>query len=952
MTKCASAAFVLALLVLSAGAQELLRDDFTHGLAKWLVADPALVRAADGGLRILPGGALAAGDATWRDYRVSFRARTVEQPRGDGHWGIHLRAVPGPPEGELYVFARPERIALAGSGKTEWGFTEAPPFDSTQEHLYQLTVADGQVEVAVDGRVLGVAHNIGNATGGVRLSAYNCAVEIRDVVIDALTPEAAPAEPAQPVDLAPGDLALDPAGLPDYVDVVVCNPTGVRRANEPVVLDLTTVSFPSTPNLSSLTATDAATCAALPTQVDDLLGTGRIPAKGTPEALYGPRLCVLVSLAPYAARTIRLRYATASGDYRRTASTGFATRLDGGSLTVTTAVYTARFNAKGGFTFQPAGFDRPFITTRDPDEETLICRRVGPVGAFLMSRYPVKDNGRVTRVIEAWPDRAKVTTVLAPADNRHDAFVGPVGGFWFDIPMDAVNELRYHTVDGFDEETPGAARPVERLYAAPNSPGLDFVLANTSVALVRRQRPDYTPGMGVIGWHHYASGGLAFGWRPPVQVTRDRPHVQELWLVPHPGEMDAFGEVDLACRRPVEVVVNAGRPPVGARYPRPSGGRPEGNAEAAARPTPLDYHDRARRRAAEMGDLEAAANLPGHTKLLFEAVRGARARFAAAAGVNGKLDDYLAGEALLGKLDLPAAARRIASTLGAASGAPARDHEVAPWRALVGQARTCAAAAAWDLAADHEPRGAQRLARAADLYARAKRYAARAPSRIAPAVPAGGLYPYVTFSEGAHAKLARVGFDVGHFWVPWGNHFEQLEVEPRPGQWDFSTTDQLFADAANSRMATIPLLNFAPPRWWQKQFEPARDAANAPPGSTGDARLVSPKLLGRVPPPKQAFGEYIRQMAGRYGKQPGLLAWSVRNEPAYYETGGINGPLMREAFDHWIGERYPTVAALNAVWGTEFADFGGLVPPRKWEDNRAAWYDLMSFKAECLNGEL
>ena len=105
---------LVAFAALPLRAQELLRDDFTQALGKWTGADPAAAQAAAGKLRLGPGGCLSPGDATWRDYTVSFRARTVKQRRGDGNWGVHVRAVPGPGEGELYVFARPDRIALWG----------------------------------------------------------------------------------------------------------------------------------------------------------------------------------------------------------------------------------------------------------------------------------------------------------------------------------------------------------------------------------------------------------------------------------------------------------------------------------------------------------------------------------------------------------------------------------------------------------------------------------------------------------------------------------------------------------------------------------------------------------------------------------------------------------------------------------------------------------------------
>lgn len=912
-------------LVLGASAQELLRDDFSGGLGKWTVSGPEAVQLSGGAVRIGPGGGLSAGDATWRDYTLTFQARTVVEARGDGHWGIHVRAVPGPGSGELYVFCRPNHIAVTGSGKTEWSFPNAPAVDRLLQHQYRLTVTGSQVLIEVDGRVIGTAHDIGNATGGISLTAYNCTAEISDLTVTALAPETAAPEPEIPLDLPAGTAARPAlADLPQAIDAVVINRTGIRRVDAPVTISLSRLSFADAPNLSSIVVTDAQTGAPLPTQVDDILGTGTIPAAGTPGARYSPELSFLATVEAYSALRVRLRYTTAEGSFAP-AEGPVTTDATGAKWVVESPAYRAEFGERGQFSFCQAGLAaNSFLATHHPAEETLLCRRAGPVRALFIARQDIKENARLTRVIAAYPDRLHMTTTLAPVNDQKDAFVSPVGGFYFDLPaLRSVEKLRYHTMAGFTEDPAGDKRPIEKLFAGPNALAYDLVVPGASVALVRRQQPDYTPGMGLIGWHGYVSGGLAFGWRPPITVRPAAPHVQDIWLVPHEGDIGEFAQIDAACRKPLVV---AG---------------------------PEAVREMARAREADAQALEQAAgpDAPADTRAVAQA---ALTHFQRAVGAEDPAAAYLEGERALGRLDLAACAREIEARLAAAEAGdgPAADQEGAPWRSSIAQARVCAAAAAWDLTADHEARGLRRLARAAELAARARAYAAQAPARVATTTRGEGLYPYVTFSEGTGRHQALVGFDVGHFWVPWGHHFAEFEVEPKPGEWRFGEVDKQFREPAEAGMATIPLLNFSPPRWWTDQFAPAKEAAGAPPGSTGDDRLISPALLGRVPEHMKPFGEYIRQIASRYGEQGDILAWSVRNEPAYYECGGINGPLMREAFDNWVKKRYRDIAELNANWGTAFADFESIEVPGKWPDNPAAWYDIMTFKAECLNGEL
>ena len=54
---------------------------------------------------------------------------------------------------------------------------------------------------------------------------------------------------------------------------------------------------------------------------------------------------------------------------------------------------------------------------------------------------------------------------------------------------------------------------------------------------------------------------------------------------------------------------------------------------------------------------------------------------------------------------------------------------------------------------------------------------------------------------------------------------------------------------------------------------------------------------GEVDRLERAFADFIGQVAARHGSDPGVLAWSVRNEPAYYDIwrerwGEIATPLL------------------------------------------------------------
>ncbi len=302
------------------------------------------------------------------------------------------------------------------------------------------------------------------------------------------------------------------------------------------------------------------------------------------------------------------------------------------------------------------------------------------------------------------------------------------------------------------------------------------------------------------------------------------------------------------------------------------------------------------------------------------------------------------GEARLASLDQQLT--ELAGQLEQATG------ELTPARGLLGKARALREAGRCDLALDRLGRALERIERGAALASQATAYLASAPQAVLGTVPAADLIPYVTFSEGTSPRMAELGFTVGHTWFPWGHLFEQFEAEPEPGVWNFSEADKILESAHRANMKLVLLANFEPPRWFKERFENPKPEPGQPPGSTGGDGFVSPELLGEVPDFMQAFGTYLETIAERYGDDPSLLAWSVRNEPAYYSTGGIRGELMTQAWRNWLARRYQDIADLNARWGTSFASLDAVETPATWGENRAAWWDVMTFKAECLGGEL
>ena len=663
-------------------------------------------------------------------------------------------------------------------------------------------------------------------------------------------------------------------------EVRVMNPLPFADRNRVVVLTATQIGLAVGQPLPGVSVVEKRTGRAVPAQLDDLDGDGKVSASD--------EIAFLVNLPAGCSAVYEIQF----GASAKPAASAMRSSITESGVTVDADSFTVGSDNKGQWTFSPKGSASAFFDCKPIAEENKTRFIAGPARVLILSESPISKNGLLKRRVQVTPSAVKMTNSISSQDGKSSALVENCGGFFFGLPqLERVTNLRVRSAEGY---LATAKKPVDDLFALPTTPiALDLVMQPLSVLVSLRQQPDYVPSVGLIGWHKYMSCGLAFGWRPPIEIKVGKPHVQEVWIMAHAGAMDEFKQLDRQVRTsPVMAAGPARRPATTMMVTRP-----------ARRPATTMMVTRPARRPA--------------TTMCLQDIAGLRAEI-----------------------------ERVAKTTSGGKG------EMTPAKVLLGKAKVCCVAAEWDFNLDHWARASERVKMAAAFLAQTKHYIAHPSARLLGRASPAWIKPYVTFSEGTGGKMAALGLTVGHTWVPWGAWFEQFETEPSEGVWRYDQMDGVFQTANSSQMKLIALADYNPPRWYKAKFDGPQPVPGQPPGSVGGDGFVSPEMLGRVPPFMQPFGEYIKQIAKRYGSNPALLGWSVHNEPAYYSQGGIKGDLMTEAWRNWLAKRYPDVKKLNRNWGTSFASLPDVKAPDKWEENRAAWWDVMTFKAECLAGEL
>ena len=160
--------------------------------------------------------------------------------------------------------------------------------------------------------------------------------------------------------------------------------------------------------------------------------------------------------------------------------------------------------------------------------------------------------------------------------------------------------------------------------------------------------------------------------------------------------------------------------------------------------------------------------------------------------------------------------------------------------------------------------------------------------------------------------------------------FSWAMLEPREGEFEFGWLDRVMdgLHAAGVRV-DLATATASPPPWLTHRYPEVlpvtKDGVRLSAGSRQQYCPSSPVY-------RRLAARLASKIAERYADHPALAMWHINNEygchvsHCYCETSA-------DAFRAWLEDRYGTVDALNAAWGTTFwsqrySEFAEVQPPR------------------------
>ena len=158
-------------------------------------------------------------------------------------------------------------------------------------------------------------------------------------------------------------------------------------------------------------------------------------------------------------------------------------------------------------------------------------------------------------------------------------------------------------------------------------------------------------------------------------------------------------------------------------------------------------------------------------------------------------------------------------------------------------------------------------------------------------------------------------------WVRIGE-FAWSRLEPKPGEYDFGWLDDAIEVLGAAGLKVVLGTPTATPPRWMLDRHPDMLAVDASgnPRRFGSRRHYCFSHEGYG----EACAQIVTRLADRYGANPHVAAWQTDNEYGCHDTVLSYSANARQAFRHWLRERYPgagndgDIAALNRAWGNVF----------------------------------
>lgn len=145
--------------------------------------------------------------------------------------------------------------------------------------------------------------------------------------------------------------------------------------------------------------------------------------------------------------------------------------------------------------------------------------------------------------------------------------------------------------------------------------------------------------------------------------------------------------------------------------------------------------------------------------------------------------------------------------------------------------------------------------------------------------------------------------------------FAWARLEPQPDVYDFGWLDRVLDTLhAHGVYVNLGTATPSPPPWLARMYpESLLVTANGTRLEIGSRRHYSPHSAAY----RERARKLVTRLAEHYKDHPALVMWHIDNEYACHVAEDFSDAAAI-AFRSWLGERYTTLDALNASWGSTF----------------------------------
>jgi beta-galactosidase len=146
--------------------------------------------------------------------------------------------------------------------------------------------------------------------------------------------------------------------------------------------------------------------------------------------------------------------------------------------------------------------------------------------------------------------------------------------------------------------------------------------------------------------------------------------------------------------------------------------------------------------------------------------------------------------------------------------------------------------------------------------------------------------------------------------------FAWSRIEPTPGEYNWGWLDRAIDVLADAGLKVVMCTPTATPPKWLIDLHPDI----LPVGADGRPRAFGSRRHYDFSSPSyfEASQKICTAVAERYGKHPAVAFWQTDNEFGCHNTVVSYSPAALQRFRGWLKQRYGTIDALNAAWGTVF----------------------------------